>query len=807
LNLQKISLKTVLLRYVSPLLALTAFSSCVDANNQGRELLGFLGHFHPLIVHIPIGILFFVFVLEVFSFKNFSKNRFPISFGLYISTIASIFAVVLGLFLADAQETTGQTVDNHKIAGFLCTGLLCICSFLLWFIQSKNKSSFIPAYRVSLFLAAAAMVFTGHFGASLTHGEKYLSSTQTTKPSSILAYSSDSVSLSTENQLKLVGEVRAIFAHNCYKCHSSNKQEGKLRLDQKIYVFEGGKNGKIIVPGKPETSELIRRILLPKGHKEAMPGKGKPLSHDEIALISFWIEKGAIWPENASQPNLFRVAMLELSKPNLPANSPFINPIDSWVNQYFSKNKIAWKKEVEDRLFLRRVYLDIVGMLPTPQEMQSYTADQNPNKKELLVRKLLANTEAYTQHWLTFWNDILRNDYSGTGFITNGRYQITDWLYTSLKYNKPYNIFVKELLNPNEKSKGFISGIAWRGTINASQRTEMQAAQNVSQVLLGLNLKCASCHDSFISDWKLKDAYAFANIFADSTLEINRCDKPTGQYAGTHLLWKNLGKIDSTGKKAKKLQQMAAALVQPANGRLYRTLVNRIWKQMMGRGIVEPVDEMDNEPWSQELLDWLAADFIEKKYNLKELIFLIATSKVYSTESSTYKTQLALYDQNFKFTGMARRRITAEQFSDAVSQIILPIFNQRDLKYIQKKAQSSFVRASLVANNRLLTALGRPNREVVATSRDSQVSILQALELSNGEKLNFVLACGAEEWLIRYKNADVIITEFYKKALGREPNLKEKNIAKQAMGNSPKAEQIQDFFWAVILLPEFQLIY
>src|SRR3546814_14972334 len=114
-----------------------------------------------------------------------------------------------------------------------------------------------------------------------------------------------------------------------------------------------------------------------------------------------------------------------------------------------------------------------------------------------------------------------------TGYITGGRFDITEWLYQALRTNKPYNQFVSELISPTKESEGFIKGIRWRGTVNSSQSTEMQAAQNVSQVFMGLNLKCASCHDSFISDWKLSEAYAFANIFADTTLQIARCDNPT----------------------------------------------------------------------------------------------------------------------------------------------------------------------------------------------------------------------------------------------------------------------------------------
>src|SRR5690606_21755269 len=161
--------------------------------------------------------------------------------------------------------------------------------------------------------------------------------------------------------------------------------------------------------------------------------------------------------------------------------------------------------------------------------------DPNPNKREVLVRELLNRQDDYAQHWLTFWNDALRNDYTGTGYITGGRAAITGWLYDALRDNKPYDQFVRELVSPNERSAGFIRGIQWRGVVNASQRVEMQAAQNISQVFLGLNLKCASCHDSFISDWKLDDAYAFANIFSDATLEINWCDKSNCQFVSTKL--------------------------------------------------------------------------------------------------------------------------------------------------------------------------------------------------------------------------------------------------------------------------------
>ena len=172
--------------------------------------------------------------------------------------------------------------------------------------------------------------------------------------------------------------------------------------------------------------------------------------------------------------------------PTLPADvQHFGNPVDIWVNEYFQKHSIKWKDAVDDRIYLRRIYLDIIGLLPTPAELDAFTKDSNPGKRAAWVRQLLNRDDDYAIHWLTFWNDALRNDYSGTGYIDGGRTDISDWRYASLQNNKPYDQFVKELISPNKQSKGFIEGIKWRGAVNASQRTELQAAQNVSQVFLG----------------------------------------------------------------------------------------------------------------------------------------------------------------------------------------------------------------------------------------------------------------------------------------------------------------------------------
>src|SRR5262249_48169384 len=151
-----------------------------------------------------------------------------------------------------------------------------------------------------------------------------------------------------------------------------------------------------------------------------------------------------------------------------------------------------------------------------------------------------------------------------------------------------------ELISPTPASEGFIKGIKWRGNVNASQVPELQFSQNVSQVFFGINMKCASCHDSFIDRWKLDDAYALAAIVADRSLEIHRCDKPLGRFANARFIFPELGNIDAAQPRPKRLEQFAALVTHPDNGRFARTIANRVWQRLMGRGIVHPVDVMAN---------------------------------------------------------------------------------------------------------------------------------------------------------------------------------------------------------------------
>ena len=463
-------------------------------------------------------------------------------------------------------------------------------------------------------------------------------------------------------------QVRPILQARCLNCHAKGKYKGGLSLETREAALKGGESGPAIVPGKSRESLLLQLVdgLDPD---RRMPANGDPLPKDQVALLRDWIDQGASWPEASGLG--FRKAPLAPRNPGVPvATGELDQPVDRFIDRYQKKTKtsMGWES-VPDRVFARRASLDLVGLIPSPAGLAAFEADTRPDRHLKYVESLLADRDAYADHWLTFWNDALRNAYRGTGFIDGGRATITRWLYRALHANTPYDRFVRELISPPAGSgaEGFARGIVWRGVVNASQVPPVQAAQNVTQVFLGTNLKCASCHDSFVNHWKLDQAYALAAVFADKPLEINRCDQPTGKLAAVGFLYPELGSIDPNAPRLERMKQLADLLVKPEDGRFARTIVNRLWAQLMGRGIVEPLDDMDQPAWDQDLLDWLASDFVAHGHDLKHTLALIASSRAYRLPSRGVAdpSDRAAY----AFRGPSTRRLTAEQFADALSTV------------------------------------------------------------------------------------------------------------------------------------------
>jgi hypothetical protein len=554
-------------------------------------------------------------------------------------------------------------------------------------------------------------------------------------------------------------EVKPILEKRCLECHSQDKRKGGLSLATYGDALDGGKSGPVIRPGRAADSLLVHRI---SGEVEPqMPKDEEPLTAAEMAVVRQWIDQGArLTPTSAPAPPPWE-APLALSRPAVPAAawSNWSSPADRFVSAYLSARRKVEPAMVADGVFARRAYLDIWGLLPTPEDLQSFTADSAPDKRRRLVTALLADESRYAEHWVSFWNDLLRNEDGVTYFSESAsRKSITDWLLSALRSNMPYDTFVTRLINPSEPGdpEGFLTGVNWRGETSAAVTPWMQASQNTAQIFLGVNLKCNACHDSFVSKWKLKDAYALAAYFSpEPKLQLFRCDVARDQYAEPAFLYPELTRAPASSSLADRRAAAAAILTDPRNGRFARTLVNRIWSRLVGHGIVTNSDEMDGKPWSPELLDWLASDFVEHRYDVKHLITTIVTSRAYQMPAVRRAAEPPARD--YVFAGPEVRRMTAEQFGDAVGAITgeWSVYQPRGggggggaaAGRSDPLSSGAYGREWRAASNQLSRALGRPIRDQVTSVRVADATTPQALELVNGELLTRRLLRGARRMI------------------------------------------------------------
>jgi len=573
-------------------------------------------------------------------------------------------------------------------------------------------------------------------------------------------------------------QVHPILAERCVGCHSQEKRSGGLALATYADTLNGGRSGAAVRPGDSAHSLLIRRVTGETAPR--MPLGGDPLSAADLVTLRAWIDEGARATPNSAAAKPKWEAPLTLERPALPAVRwrGWSAPIDRFAAEHMAAHALAGPPPVSDTVFARRAWLDVQGLLPPPEELERFLKDPSPDKRARLVAALLADRHRYAGHWISFWNDLLRND-EGVNYFseTSSRKSITPWLLGALENNLPYNLFVEKLLNPTEPGDpaGFLVGVNWRGTVSASQAPAMQAAQNTAQIFLGVNLKCNSCHDSFISKWKLKDAYALAAYFSpEDKLRLYRCDIAQDQYALPAFLYPELGRPSASESLADRRAAAAAIFTDPRNGRLPRTLVNRIWERLMGRGLVPDPDDMDGEPWSPQLLDWLADDFAAHGYDLKRLIATILTSRAYQSPAVPGAADPA---RVYLFRGPEVRRMTAEQFADAIGAITgeWHVYQPRTPPAPPGETTAPppppgvYTREWHVAATPLTRALGRPIRDQVYSTRETQATTLQALELVNGESLTHWLLRGARKMLGQLPPEPVSVFDHFYNGRGERP--------------------------------------
>lgn len=284
-----------------------------------ETIINFIGHFHPVLVHLPIGILLFAILLHIISkFKNFSTivNALPIAY--LLGAMSALFSCLTGLALANNGDYDETLVLQHQWLGIS----VAFCSFLGYYIINKNKSSYLQWLNYVLLLL---IVLTGHWGGTLTHGEGYLTTTHSTE--NVVA--EKPVITNAQEALVYKDVIQPILKEKCYGCHSAIKQKGKLRLDEKEWILKGGENGIIIHAGEAMNSTLYKNIILDPVDEMHMPPKGKPqITDQERILLAWWINNGASFDKKVKElPQENSIPNILLALQNNNAKKEQIQPI------------------------------------------------------------------------------------------------------------------------------------------------------------------------------------------------------------------------------------------------------------------------------------------------------------------------------------------------------------------------------------------------------------------------------------------------------------------------------------------------
>lgn len=250
-------------------------------------MLEFFGRFHPVFVHLPIGILLLACICILLSFRvKFTGLKPAIPLMLLFGALSAIISCFTGYFLANSGDYDGNLVSNHQWMGIS----VALLSVILWAIYKKVKSRGVLGTIAAVL--AILISITGHLGGSLTHGSDYL--TAPLKSGGAKAGAAIPAIPNVQEAFVYQNAIQPLLKNRCYGCHGSEKQKGKLRLDQEEYILKGGENGHTLVKGKADESELIKRILLPLNDEDHMAPKEKPqLTSNEIALLKWWINNGA----------------------------------------------------------------------------------------------------------------------------------------------------------------------------------------------------------------------------------------------------------------------------------------------------------------------------------------------------------------------------------------------------------------------------------------------------------------------------------------------------------------------------------
>ena len=514
---------------------------------------------------------------------------------------------------------------------------------------------------------------------------------------------------------------------------------------------------------------------------------------------------------------------------------PQHNFIDKHIDAKLKRIKAVSSGLASDAEFMRRVYLDITGVIPTPDEVRAFVGDKSPTraKRSKLIDQLLDSPD-YVNNWTNKWADMLQVNRKYLG--ERGVWKFRTWIQEQIAQNRPYNQFVNDIMTASGSTFEHPAGSYFRVGRDPEVLTE-----NVTQLFLGIRFSCNKCHDHPFERWTQRQYYEFAANFARigrkpavlmgdesiSELASGEVKHPKTNQTVTADFPYALG---SSLPKGDRRERLSAWLTSPKNPFFAKSYANRMWSYFLGRGIIDPVDDIrsSNPPSNRELLDALTEDFIKGGFDTRRLIRTICNSRTYQQSVKTNKWNA---DDKLNFSHAYPRRLNAEHLLDSISRATGSL-----QKYPGVPAGFRAVQLpdSTVASGGFLDLFGRPPRESPCEcERSDTVSLIQALNLVNGDITNKSVADpnGRVAKLIRTNPTNrQIVEELYLAAWSRYPTESEIKKALPILATTPqrvkqklgqeadkgdtemteseakeilRREAAQDLLWGLITSPAF----
>jgi len=579
-------------------------------------------------------------------------------------------------------------------------------------------------------------------------------------------------------------EVMPILETKCFSCHQGNKTKGDLNLANLTAALKGGESdGPAIVPGHADKSALFDRITQ-TDEDYIMPPKGDPLTAAQQDVIKRWINEGANWPEL----NVEYTDLTQLS---------------------------------DDLAFLRRVSLDTVGVPPSVEEIEGFVKSTDKDKRAKVIDRLLADRR-WADKWMGYWQDVLAENPNMLNPTLNNTGPFRWWIHESLLDDKPMDLFVTELLRMRGSER--FGGPAGFATAAGNDVPMAQKGTIVSTAFMGVEMKCARCHDAPAHESTQQQLFELAAMLqtspvgvpATSSVPMDKLSEggrkplikvtlPPGSKVSpawpfTKFVPEDIGLALAEDQKDTR-DVLAALVTAPQNERFAQVIANRIWKQFMGRGIVEPIDDWEkNEPTHPELLKWLGRELVRQNYSAKNLARVILNSNAYQRATDT-----RLKNTSPLYTSPAPRRLEAEQIVDSLfattgkpfhtEEVSLDIDGRRDMKNSislgkptrawmltstsNERDRPSLALPRIQAVCDVLEAFGwRGARQDATSVRETAPNALQPAIISNGTMGIWLTRLsddhGFTEIALKEKSVDSLLDRLFLQLLTRKPTAEER---------------------------------